>query len=123
MCFQLYTGITQASLSCLQLVQNAAARIITGSRKQDHIISILASLHWLPVHFQIDFKILLLTFKAPNYIKDLPTPYVPGCPLRSADSGFLVIPRARLVTKGNQAFAVRAPKFWNNLPAEIRFAE
>ena len=50
-----YTGITQASLYCLQLIQNAAARIITGSRKQDHITSILASLHWLLVHFHIDF--------------------------------------------------------------------
>lgn len=25
---------------------------------------ILASLHWLPLHFRIDFKILLITFKA-----------------------------------------------------------
>ena len=50
-----YTGITPASLCRLQLIQNAAARIITGSRKQDNLTSILASLHWLFVHFHIDF--------------------------------------------------------------------
>lgn len=69
-----------------------AARINTASRNRDHISPILAS--WLPVHTHIDFKIILLTFKAlhdqaPNYIKDLLTPYEPGHPLRPARDGFL----------------------------------
>lgn len=54
----------------------------------DHIAPVLAALHRLPVSFRIDFKILLLTFKAlhnlaPNYILDLLTPYVPNRNLRS----------------------------------------
>ena len=60
----------------LQSVQNAAARLITRSRKCDHITPILLDLHWLPVSERIKFKILLLTFKAlhqqsPTYIQDL----------------------------------------------------
>ena len=41
-----------------------------------NITPVLLQLHWLPVSFRINFKILLLTFKAihglaPSYINDL----------------------------------------------------
>lgn len=36
-CNSLYCGLPQSSLSRLQIVQNAAARLLTGSRKRDHI--------------------------------------------------------------------------------------
>lgn len=73
-CKALYTVITQASLHRLQLVRNVAARIIASSRKQE--TPILAFLLWLPVHFPIGFKMLLLTFKVlnnpvPSYMKYL----------------------------------------------------
>ena len=58
-CNALYVGMDQASIKRLQLVQNAAARLLTGHKKRDHISPILASLHWLPVRFRIDFKVLL----------------------------------------------------------------
>ena len=34
----------------LQSVQNVAARLITFSRKYDHIIPVLFDVHWLPVN-------------------------------------------------------------------------
>ena len=42
----------------------------------DHITPVLINLHWLPARYRINFKILLLTFKAlysmaPTYIIDL----------------------------------------------------
>ena len=54
-CNSLYVGLDQHSLQRLQLVQNAAARLLTGTKKREHIILVLASLHWLPVWFRIDF--------------------------------------------------------------------
>lgn len=48
------------------------------------------------------------------------TPYVAGSSLRSVDAALLVVPRSRLVTKGNQAFAVRAFRLWNSPSIEIR---
>ncbi len=39
------------------MVENAAARLLTGSRKFDHISPILTSLHWLPVKQRIELKI------------------------------------------------------------------
>ena len=37
----------------LQLVQNAAAKIITKSRKFDHVTPLLRQLHWLPISKRI----------------------------------------------------------------------
>ncbi|KAF7660620.1 hypothetical protein LDENG_00278410 [Lucifuga dentata] len=81
------------------MVQNAAARLLTRTKRRERITPVLASLHWLPVHFRIQFKILLITFKAthgqaPSYISALLTPYIAPRLLRSADQKLLHIPRS-----------------------------
>ncbi len=40
----------------LQIVQNAAARVLTRTRKYDHISPVLSTLHWLPIKHCIDLK-------------------------------------------------------------------
>ena len=125
-CNALYSGINQSLLHRLQLVQNAAARLITGTRRYDHITPVLAELHWLPVSFRIDFKILLLTFKAvnglaPGYLSAMVETYEPTYNLRSAGRGLLKESnKLTLVTRGDRAFSVRAPKLWNSLPEKLR---
>ena len=94
-------------------MQNAAARLIAGTRRSEHITPVLAALHWLPVTFRIDFKMLLLTFNAlnglaPQYLAELLEPYVPVRSLRSSHSALLVVPKSRLLTKDDWAFAIRA---------------
>ena len=108
-------------------IQTSAARLLTRTKKHDHITPVLPSLHWLPVCFRIDFKILLITFKAlnglaPSYITDLSVPYTPGRALCSSGRGLLSVPQARLKTKGDRTFAVRAQRLWS-LPEGIRPAE
>ena len=81
-CNSLLYNVPKCALKKLQSVQNAAARLITCSRKYDHITPILKELHWLPVSERIKFKILLLTLKAlhqqsPVYIQDLLTDVLP----------------------------------------------
>lgn len=44
------------SLKCLQLVQNAAAQVLTRTQKGDHISPVQTPLHWLPVKLRRDFK-------------------------------------------------------------------
>lgn len=44
-------------------------KMLLGYKKYECITPVLASLHWLSVRYQIDFKILLLTFKALNDVK------------------------------------------------------
>ena len=48
-CNSLLCGITDGLLQKLQLVQNAAARLVTGARRRDHITPVVHELHWLPV--------------------------------------------------------------------------
>ena len=69
-------GITTALMCRLQKVQNSAARLVTRTRKHDHITPVLFSLHWLPVEYRCQYKLLTYTYKAlhgtaPEYRKNL----------------------------------------------------
>ncbi len=118
-------GLDQSSVRRPQLVQNAAARLLTRTRKHEHITPVQASLHWLPVRFRIDFKILLLVFKvlnglAPPYLCELLHVHTPVKALRSSSQMALDVPRSRLK---NRAFSVAAPNLWNSLPIQKRTAQ
>ncbi|XP_073702519.1 uncharacterized protein [Garra rufa] len=124
-CNALLGGCPASSINKLQVVQNAAARVLTRSRKYDHITPILQSLHWLPIRFRITYKILLLTYKAlnglaPAYLTSLLLRYKPSRSLRSQNSGLLVVPRIAKSTKGGRAFSHLAPKLWNSLFDNVR---
>ena len=125
-CNSLLFGLLNYQLQKLQRVQNAAARIIAGTRKYDRITPVLRELHWLPVKERIDFKVLLLTFKALN---NMAPAYLKGMlrfqtsdryKLRSEKSGALIVPRTKFTSRGDRAFCTAAPKLWNKLPVEIR---
>ncbi len=82
-------------------MQNAAARLLSGVKKREHITPILRSLHWLPVCFRVDFKILLLVYKSRNglaltYLCELLTEYQPIRSLRSSNQDLLFTPKSRL---------------------------
>ncbi len=99
-CNLLYYGINQSSMKRLQLVQNAAARLLTGMCKFQHNTLILTTLQWLPVKL-VEYKMLTLVFKAlhnlaPIYLAELLQTHKSMRPLRSSFLGTLSIPRSRL---------------------------
>ena len=125
-CNGLLYGLPDCEITKLQRVQNTAARLLTSSRKYDHITPVLNELHWLPVRYRIQFKILLLTFKAlngmaPAYISDLinvrkHTRYS----LRSNIGTILLHPAGKMKKSfGDRSFSVAAP-LWNTLPVSLR---
>ncbi len=106
-CNALLGGCPASSINKLQIVQNAAARALTRSRKYDHITPIVQSLHWLPIKFRISYKILLLAYKAindlaPAYLTNILSRYNPTRSLRLQNSGLLVVPRIAKSTKGGR---------------------
>lgn len=124
-CNSVLVGLPASSLKKLQYVQNLAARVLTHTRSREHITSRLKELHWLPVHFRIQFKVLLLVYKslhgmAPAYLSSLIQRYCPTRTLRSVDAHLLSIPSSRLRTCGERVFSVIGPKSWNSLPIHLR---
>lgn len=110
----------------LQRMLNIAARILTLTSVYSHITPILKELHWLPIPQRIEYKILLLTFKAlhglaPLYLTNLLTPYrTVERKTRSSEANFLQIPDTRTKTFGDRAFSWAAPTLWNKLPVKLR---
>ncbi len=77
---------------------------------------------------KIDFKILVLAWKAyngigPKYISDLCDKKHTTDNTLSADTNLLKIPATKLVTCGDRAFQKATPTFWNDLPTNLRNIE
>ena len=126
-CNALYFGLDQRLIKRLQLVQNAAARLLTGTRRHEHITPVLASLHWLPVAQRVQYKMLLMVFKslngtAPSYLSELLSKQEYSRTLRSSSQSLLAVPRSKLKSRGDRAFSVAGPRLWNSLPLQVRSA-
>ena len=128
-CNSLLAGLPISYLSPLQRIQNTAARMITLTRKHDHISPILRSLHWLPVHSRITFKILLFVYKithnlAPQYLQDLVSLRSSSSArsLRSSSSMQLIHGPRTKTRYGDRAFSFIAPTLWNKLLLHIQNA-
>lgn len=121
-------GVSQCTLRRLQIVQNQAARLLTRTKRDEHITPILFRLHWLPIQQRVVFKILVVTYKClyisgmPDYLCEMLQFYQPNRTLRSSNDTYkLVVPRTRK-TVSDQAFANCAPLLWNSLPLQLRTA-
>ena len=114
-CYSLLSGSSSKSLKTLQLVQGAAARVLTRTKKREHISPVLALLHWLPVS---------LNNMAPLYLKELIVPHHPTRARRFQISGLLVVPKvSKSRVGGARAFSYQAPLLWNHLPLSVREAD
>ena len=74
-CSGLLYGLPTNLVAKLQSILNTAARLVTKTRKYEHITPVIINLHWLPIQYRIEFKLLLLIYKslhglAPSYLTD-----------------------------------------------------
>jgi len=125
-CNLLCYGITNELACCLQSVQNAATRLVMGTRRCDHILPVLRQLHWLPVRQHVVFKIATLVHRslsgnAPGYLADDCPLVADACvrQLRSADTRTLVVSRTRSSFE-DRTFAAGGPQVSNSLPPNLR---
>ena len=127
-CNAILYGVAACHINRLQVVLNAAARLITGAGRREHITPVLRDvLHWLPVPQRITFKIAVLAFDCvrgtgPTYFGDVCVPLadIPGrANLRSAERGDLRVPSTTTAI-GKRSFRVAAPTVWNSLPSHLR---
>ncbi|XP_071272762.1 uncharacterized protein [Salvelinus alpinus] len=123
-CNSLLAGLPACAIKPLQLIQNAAARLVFNFPKFSHVTPLLRSLHWLPVEARIRYKTMVLAYgavrgTAPPYLQALIRPYTQTRALRSSTSGLLAsLPLRKYSSRSAQSklFAALAPQWWNKLP-------
>ena len=128
-CNSLFLGISEGLMNRLQSVQNAAARLVTGTRRSDHISPVLRQLHWLPVRQRVDFKVATLVHES---LSGISPPYLADdCRLvadarerrlRSTASRICVVTRT-YSTFNDRAFGAAGPGLWNSLPSHLKDAD
>ncbi len=126
-CNALLAGLPSKTIKPLQMIQNAAARLVFNEPKRTHVTPLFISLHWLPVAARIKFKTLMLAYRtttgsAPSYFHSLLRIYIPSRSLRSASERRLVVPSQRGSKSLSRTFSFTIPGWWNNLPTPIRNA-
>ena len=128
-CNTVLAGAPRTVMDKLQRVLNAAARVITGTRKFDRGLGQILheELHWLDVPDRVIFKLAVIVHRclngrAPPYLSDYCAPVASADRrhLRSTNCQLLAVPRYRLNTYGRRAFSVAGPTVWNSLPNFIR---
>ena len=108
------------STFCLQNVQNFAARIITSSRKFDHINPVLTELKCLPVESMLIYRDCILVFKclrglAPDYLAKKFKNRSNIHNKNTSNKNKMEIPGYRTAA-GQRTFNYRAVSLWNSLP-------
>ncbi len=126
-CNALLAGLPSNTIKPLQMIQNAAARLVFNEPKRAHVTPLFVSLHWLPVAARIQFKTLMLAYRtttgsAPTYFHSLLRIYIPFRSLRSASEWRLVVPSQRGSKSLSRTFSFTIPGWWNDFPTPIRSA-
>ena len=72
-CSSVWSNTSASNIRKLQGVQNFAARIVSGTRKFDHVSPALKDLRWTPVKSHLYLRDAILAFKSmtgqvPNYL-------------------------------------------------------
>ncbi len=127
-CNALLAGLSSCTIKPLQMIQNAAARLVFKEPKRAHVTPLFISLHWLPIAACIKFRTLMLAYRratgpAPTYFHSLITIYIPSRSLRSASERRLVVPSQRGTKSLSRTFSLTVPGWWNELPTLIWNAE
>ena len=122
-CNVLLCGAREDVIRQLERLQRQAARVVYKKYKNDHtsVTELMWGLHWLPIRARIQYKILLLVYKAftngsATYLADMMTSCNPVRSTRSSHKvNLLVVPHQKSNKYSEKAFAVVGPRLWNEL--------
>jgi hypothetical protein len=125
-CNSLLLGAPAKIMARVQRIQNAAARIVSGTPIHHHITPVLRELNWLPVEKRVMYKVLLIVFKiihgtGPSYLNVLTSRDVTlSRTLRHSNSNMLNVAFTPSSFVYHRSFTFAAPRIWNTLPSNLR---
>jgi hypothetical protein len=124
-CASTFMGMSKKNLAKLQKIQNYSMRLVYRLPKSTNVQSILERHKLLPVNLLSKLRLSMLVrdvllHNSPKQLASLLTPLQQrDHMLRSNNAGHLYIPRTNSVA-GDKAFAVSAPRLFNDLPNEAK---
>ena len=121
-CSTVWSNTTATNIKTLQAVQNFACRIITKTKKFEHITPALREIKWLPVKEHLHYRDTLITFTcindlAPTYLCESLRKSIHYHNTRNRES--LDIPPSK-TKSGQRRFLHRAVNIWNNLDKDFK---
>ena len=107
------------ALRKLQLVQNWAAKLVLQKKKYSSSTNALMSLHWLPIEYRIQYKILCLVHnclkgKVHKYLQELLQFHSTKLKI------YVIVFYVNRENFANRSFSVAGPRLWNGLPNDLR---
>jgi len=124
-CNSLLYGMSDGLFLKILSIQNPAARLVTGTRRCDHITLVLRQLHWLSVRPRVDDNIACLVHQSlagqiPAYLADdiqlgrtlIAVRYV------SAAVRTCFVPQTHNSFR-DQSFSAAGLRVWNSLPPHL----
>ena len=123
-CSIVWSNTSTTNIKKLQLVQNFACKIVTKTRKFDHVTPLLRELNWLSVDQLLFFRATVMTYKCMNHLAPsyLSSKFVKRSDIhnrRTRNREALQIPFFRSAS-GQRSFAFRGARLWNNISPELR---
>ncbi len=112
----LLAGLPSSSIKPLQIVQNAAARLVFNEPKRTHVTSLFISLHWLPRHWCLHIEQPQAQLLPPADFHSLLRIYIPSRSLRSTSERCLVVPLQRGSKSLCRTFSFTVPVWWSSHP-------
>ena len=123
-CSTVWSNTSTQNINKLRSIQNFASKIVTNSRKFDHVTPLHRQLTWLPVKQLLYYRDSVLTYKylkglAPKHLVDKFTRSSSIHALHTRKHDLLHIPLYRTAS-GQRTFAYRGTCIWNNLDNNIK---
>ena len=123
-CSTVWSNTANSNVKKLQCEQNFACRIITGTRKFDHITLALQELNWLPIKQHLLYRDSIMTFKcmkglAPSYLSDQFCKRNTTHNRNTRNCGSLQMPLCK-TKSGQRGFRYRAVSIWNDLHSDLK---
>ena len=123
-CSCAWSNTSAANIKKLQLVQNFASKIVTGTREFDHVTPLLRQLKWLRVEQILYPGGAVMAYKcinglAPSYLLNKITRRTQIHNRHTRNRNSLQIPLFKTAT-GQRTFTYRMASIWNNLSENLK---